>query len=730
MATPPPVHADADEGVADEAALEAAKQARKEKIGRIGFAFVFPFLMVGMMITGYLGSMHDPQPNDMPIVVAGTAVEAERFATALEKADADAVDIRVVESAETARQMVIDREAAGAVVLPTTIDDTSATLYTAGSAGASQATTVAGLVAPQIAGEGLQMQSEDLVPLPEEDSAGLAPMFMTTALIMAGYMPLSLLLSSAPELLRLRRIVPLLAAWSALSSFLAWLIAGPILGAAQGAAWEVLGIGFLGVFAVGAVQLFLTRILGPLAVLAGMLFLMVLGIPASNMGMSVYTMPGIFAWLHGILPTPAMGEAFRSVMYFGGNGVGEHLLVLTIGAVVALAAVAGLDALKRRRKIVEEPVQTVVSMTGGVTPPKTWVRYTTLAFFPLAMVVMMLSAMLGGMGEPAPRDMPVAVVGSTEAQAQQASAVLAQSMPGMFDLRASTSAADAESAVRDREIVAAYVLPSAADPEATLITNSAAGMSAQQVVRAVFGQVAGSQGMALAVEDLAPLDADDSVGTVSLYVAIGWIMSGFLLLIVLSMAAPDLMRKRVLIPIIAGWSVFMSVVLWVIADPIIGAIHGHFLPLVGLGVVAIFSTALFTTVFTRMIGLLAVIPVVAVLMFLGVPASGGGLSVYMTPDLFRFLHDVLPLPAAVESARSILYFDGDVTATHLLTFGLWAAASFVALLILDTFFKRPQPPIPGRPAPASEASADTDSEEVGTDSIDDADLAASGSRQG
>ncbi|GAC52951.1 ABC transporter permease [Gordonia amicalis] len=684
----------------DAAALEAARQARKEKIGRIGFAFVFPFLMVVMMITGYLGAMHDPRPNDMPIVVAGPAAAVEQFASALENADPDAVDIRLVDSADTARAMVIDREASGAVVLPAASpDEKAATVYTAGSAGASQASTVQGLVTPQLLAGGLQIQAQDLVPLPAEDSAGLAPMFLTTALILAGYMPLSLVLSSAPELLRLRRTVPILAVWSGVAALLGWIIAGPVLGVAQGSVWLVLGIAWLTVFAVGSVQLFLTRILGPLAVLAGMLFLMVLGIPASNMGMSVHTMPGIFSWLHGFLPTAAAGEAFRSVMYFGGNGVGGHLLVLVTGAVLGLAAVAGIDALKRRRNTYEEPVQSVISMTGGATAPKTWVRYATLVFFPLAMVAMMLSAMLGGMGKPIPREMPVAVVGSTPEQAQLTAAGLDQNMSGMFDFSVGTSTADAATMVRDREVVAAFVLPSAENPSATLLTNGAAGMSQQQAVQSVFGQVAQGQGMTLGVDDLAPLDSDDSVGTVSLYLAIGWIMSGFLLLIVLAMAAPDLMRKRVLVPIMAGWSVFMSAVLWVIAGPIVGAIDGHFLPLFGVGVVAIFSAAMFTTVFTRMIGLLAVLPVVAVLMFLGVPSSGGGLSVYMAPDVFRFLHDVLPLPAAVESARSILYFGGDAIGSPLLTFAIWAAVSFIVVLVLDTFFARPPQPIPGRAVP-------------------------------
>ncbi|MDV6309824.1 ABC transporter permease [Gordonia amicalis] len=700
MATPAPAHTDDAPPVEDAAALEAARQARKEKIGRIGFAFVFPFLMVVMMITGYLGAMHDPRPNDMPIVVAGPAAAVEQFASALENADPDAVDIRLVDSADTARAMVIDREASGAVVLPAASpDEKAATVYTAGFRGC-------------LSGEHGPGPGDAAAPgrRPADTSAGSGPVarrgFGGSGPDVPDHRadPGRLHAAEPGAILRARIVAsashgPDSGGVVGVAALLGWIIAGPVLGVAQGSVWQVLGIAWLTVFAVGSVQLFLTRILGPLAVLAGMLFLMVLGIPASNMGMSVHTMPGIFSWLHGFLPTAAAGEAFRSVMYFGGNGVGGHLLVLVTGAVLGLAAVAGIDALKRRRNTYEEPVQSVISMTGGATAPKTWVRYATLVFFPLAMVAMMLSAMLGGMGKPIPREMPVAVVGSTPEQAQLTAAGLDQNMSGMFDFSVGTSTADAATMVRDREVVAAFVLPSAENPSATLLTNGAAGMSQQQAVQSVFGQVAQGQGMTLGVDDLAPLDSDDSVGTVSLYLAIGWIMSGFLLLIVLAMAAPDLMRKRVLVPIMAGWSVFMSAVLWVIAGPIVGAIDGHFLPLFGVGVVAIFSAAMFTTVFTRMIGLLAVLPVVAVLMFLGVPSSGGGLSVYMAPDVFRFLHDVLPLPAAVESARSILYFGGDAIGSQLLTFAIWAAVSFIVVLVLDTFFARPPQPIPGRAVP-------------------------------
>lgn len=38
-----------------------------------------------------------------------------------------------------------------------------------------------------------------------------------------------------------------------------------------------------------------------------------------------------------------------------------------------------------------------------------------------------------------------------------------------------------------------------------------------------------------------------------------------------------------------------------------------------------------------------------------VPASGGGLTVHMVPDVFRVLRDVLPVPAAIDAARSTVH---------------------------------------------------------------------------
>ncbi|MBO0895235.1 ABC transporter permease [Arthrobacter sunyaminii] len=698
--TVPATEVEAPESQVSDAA--AAKRAKAEKIGRYVAMFMMPLLMVSMLVGGYLAAMHSPEPHNMPIAVSGPAQQADSFTGALESAAPDAVDVRRAASAEEARQLVLDREVSGAVVL----SGGSATVYTAGAAGASQSSTVTALLAPQVLGQGLNLQTEDLKALPDNDMAGLGAMFMTTALMLAGYMPLSLVLSNSPELLRFRRFVPLLAGWSALIAALVWTVVGPIMGVVEGHTAAVLGICWLSVFAVGSVQLFLTRIFGPMAVLVGMLFLMVLGVPASNMSMSVHTMPALYPFLHNFLPAAATGESLRSVLYFDGNGAAGHLLVLVIGIVASLLLTLGLDALKRRRKPdAKPPAVNVASLHGGPRPKSRVWRYVTLAFFPLVMVSMMLTMMLGAMYQPAPRDMPVAVVGATTEQAEQAVAGLEENMSGLFDLRALDSADEAREQVRDREVTAAYVLPSAENPAATLFTNQAAGVSAQQVVSQVFGQVSAGQQMELIKEDIAPLPGQDSMGMATMYLAMGWIMAGFMIIVVGATAQPASRPLRKLLPIAAGWAVGFSAFLWVIVDVFVGAVDGHFFQLWAVGAIAIFCVAMFTAVFERLIGMLAILPVIGILMFLGVPASGAAMSIYMEPEIFRFLHEVLPMPAAVESIRSILYFGGDTVASHLLTLGIWGAASLVVVIIIDRI-KPPRTeawPVDEAPAPADPA---------------------------
>ncbi|WP_460772141.1 ABC transporter permease [Microbacterium sp. GXF7504] len=665
----------------DDVAAKAAKRAKAEKIGRTVAVFVMPLIIVGMMITGYLATMHSPTANHMPVAVAGP--DAATTADALADAEPDALEVTTADSAYDAKQQVVDRDVVAAVVL----EGDTAVLYTASAAGLTQATLVSGLVTPALLDDGYSVSAEDLVPLPDYDPSGLAAVFLATALVMAGYLPFSVLRSNSPELLKFRRIVPLIAGWAALIAALVWVVTGPIMGVVSSEHYlAVAAVAWLGVFAISCVQLFITRLIGPLGVIVGMGLLMVLGMPASNMSMSVYTMPSFYRFLHEILPMPAIGEAMRSVLYFDGIGVTRHLLVLAIGAVAGLLATALYDKL-RGHKYPEGVAMDVniPSLHGGPRPKNDMWRYVSLVFFPLAMVTMMLSCLLGAMHQPTPRDMPVAVVGATAEQAEQTAAALEENLDDMFVF--STYGAEdideVEALVEDRALVAALVLPSQQNPAFTLVGNQAGSPSAYQVATRVFTQVATAQQIPFEVDDLHPLPDSDSQGIVTMYVAMGWVLAGFMVVIVGANAAPATRPLKTMLPLTAVYAAFMSTVIWLIADPITGSVDGHFGALWGAGAVTIFCVAMFAMVFERLLGMLAVIPAVGILMFLGVPSANGPFSIYMAPDWFRTLHDFLPMPAAVETVRSILYFDGDTVWDHLQVLGLWGLVSLALVILID-----------------------------------------------
>lgn len=704
---------------------------RKTRRIRYVFLFVMPFIMVSMMFATYVGTMHAPTVHGMQIAVVGSGAEADAVLAALASTPDDAVDPRVVATVAEARDLVSSRDVSGAIVVPSA-GDVQATVLTASAAGPSQAMMVQQILVPVGVANAWEISTEDIAPLPAGDSSGTAVLFAAMGMMLAAYVPLSLMLMAVPHLLSLRRFLPVLAGWAALTSTIIWLILGPVVGAVDGHYLQFLGVGMLTVAATGMAQLVFTKVIGPMAVLIGMLLFVVLGMPASNLAYPIDSMPGFFSFLHAVLPLPAAGETLRSILYFDGQGAGVHLLTLAAWFVVALA----LALLKERSTGLAIPGGPVFvdadtplpAMAGGPVRSKR-VRYAAVASFPLSILVLVVGVMSFSMHKPTVHELPVAVVGATLDQADQLAAGLEGSMGTMLDVRAMATVDEATTAIHDGEVASAFVLPQEQGGDAMLYTSSAAGTSQQSVVRAVFQQVAGQQGMTLAETDVIALTEHDTMGSNSLYFGMSWIMAGFLLLSVLRGGAPEVTKLRQFLPLLGGWAIGMSVWLWFLFDILIGAVSGHAWAMIGFGALTIFAVSLFAALFTRTLGLVGVIPVMGVLMMAGVPASGGGLSLYMVPELFRSLNAFLPLPAAVEAVRSMVYFDGVGVGQNVLVIVIWAVAALLLNLLVDQWVTRRAgvssasgDGTPGGRYPAVQTADDVIADELGT--FDDLDRAA------
>jgi len=325
--------------------------------------------------------------------------------------------------------------------------------------------------------------------------------------------------------------------------------------------------------------------------------------------------------------------------------------------------------------------QSAATSDKGTSPAA---KYVLVGLFPFLMVVMMVGIMLTAMHQPAPNRMPLAVVAT--AQGDPTAAQLSAATGEAFDLRTVGTEAEARELVLEGEVAGAYAGPSVRGAgRAVLYVAGASGASQAQTVTKVLAGFTTGQNVTLQTDDVAPLPPADSAGISTLYLALGWILSGAIFVLVIGAAAPDLLRPRLFAVVAAGWAVFMGFAVWLMIGPIIGAVDGH-PELIGVGALGSYTGAMVTAFFTRLLSPLvtnpalaqiAGVPAIGLLVMLGVPSSGGAVSIWMEPSFFQWLHGVLPMPAVLESARSILYFDARPLGGHLTVLAIWLVAGLI-----------------------------------------------------
>ncbi|MFF8234921.1 ABC transporter permease [Streptomyces caelestis] len=310
------------------------------------------------------------------------------------------------------------------------------------------------------------------------------------------------------------------------------------------------------------------------------------------------------------------------------------------------------------------------------------VKYVFLFVMPFLMVTMMYATYMGTMHSPKTRDMPVAVVGSG-AVAQSVVDELESAEDGAADPRLVADRSEALDLLKDRDVAGVLLIPADGSTEATLYTAQAAGASQAGTVKQLLAPVAAGHDWTTKNQDIAPLPAGDSSGIGMLFAAIGMMMVGYAPLSGMIAAVPHLLAVRRFLPVLAGWAVATSSLIWLILGPIVGAVDGHYPAFVGVALLATGAVALSQLLFVKLMGGLAVLPGMLLWMVFGVPASNLAMPIHSMPGFFGFLHNVLPLPAAGEALRSIVYFNGRGVGTHLLTLAVWLVAALALNLLVE-----------------------------------------------
>jgi hypothetical protein len=316
-------------------------------------------LQLGFVLS-YVGAFHAPVPRDVPVAVVAPAGApagtADQVAAQLEVLAGDPLDVRVADTEDDGRQLLADRDVDGVLLLGAGTEDTLLVSSAEGGAVSSALTEVLTRVD---AAQQRTLTTDDALPAAADDARGLSAFYLAVGWVVGGYLVASIIGVSAGSrpLTRARGVVRLgsLAVYAVVSGIGGALITGPVLGVFDGHLLALSALGALLVFAVGAFTTALQVWTGLVGIGLAILLFVILGNPSAGGAYPAPLLPPFWAGIGPWLPPGAGTSAVRGIVYFGGAGAGQAVLVLAAYAVVG--AVATLLGSGRQGTVEElEPV--------------------------------------------------------------------------------------------------------------------------------------------------------------------------------------------------------------------------------------------------------------------------------------------------------------------------------------------------------------------------------------
>ena len=294
-----------------------------------------------------------------------------------------------------------------------------------------------------------------------------------------------------------------------------------------------------------------------------------------------------------------------------------------------------------------------------------------------------IASYLGAFHDPKPHRVPLAVVAPAGTPPQQALQAVGKlnAVPGApLDARLVPDEEAARDELARRRVYGAY-LPSAQGPD-RLFVDSAASASVSQALSEVFGEVARADHRPVTVVDVIPAGAGDARGLSAFYLAVGWMLGGYLVATGLSIsrsarpAHPPAAAVR--LAAVAVYAVASGILGAVATVRILGAFSGHLVALSALGALLVFASGAFAMALQAWAGVIGVGLTVLILVVLGNPSAGGAYAAPLLPPFWRAIGPWLPPGAGTTAARGILYFHSNGVVGPALVLGAYAVAGTLA----------------------------------------------------
>ncbi|WP_329175204.1 ABC transporter permease [Streptomyces decoyicus] len=331
---------------------------------------------------------------------------------------------------------------------------------------------------------------------------------------------------------------------------------------------------------------------------------------------------------------------------------------------------------------------------------------------PLLMCIGMGLAYLGAFANPAPHQLPVAIVGSGHS-AQLLAQSINDKAGGDLEVRTVGDRSAAVDRLKHQDIFGAYVIPakgattgaakgSAGGAGAERAEGAAAGLSkpvpellvatagsdtSASVVQKVFTPIAAHQGAPLKVTDVAPTAEDDPTGQGIFFLLVAISIGSYASVAVIGGAGAVLpVRWRAALAI--GTSFVVSLIGTAFAGPVFHLVdHG----LRGLWAMAWLYSAGILLIGTGLHTFLkrwTTLGVMALFVMLNFTSSGGIFRPEMQNGFFAALHSFWNGAGFVEGTRSHVYFDNYGLSGHAWTLVWWLVAGLLMVGVAAPAEKR------------------------------------------
>jgi hypothetical protein len=334
--------------------------------------------------------------------------------------------------------------------------------------------------------------------------------------------------------------------------------------------------------------------------------------------------------------------------------------------------------------LTSSPLSFREEVRDAVTP-----RSALLVIGVLLLQLGFIASYLAAFHSPAPRHVPIAVVLPTGTPAASADALKERlnTLPtDPLSVTVVPTEAEARQRILDRTSDGAIVFM-ASGPDRLLVASGGGG-ALSEALTIVTGKIEANQHRTFTVVDVRPASEKDTRGLSPFYLAVGWVVGGYLVAAILGIAggAAPANRNRATIRLaaLALYAVVSGLGGALIAGNWLDALPGHLVGLWLIGSMVVFGVGAFTMAMQVLFDVIGIGIAILLFVVLGNPSAGGAYPAPLLPPFWATIGPWLPPGAATNLIRGTVYFDGAETLQSWLVMAAYAIVGVtVALLVTD-----------------------------------------------